>query len=227
MRARNKRYQRGDTIYAYSCDGDVHIGGRRCGLVAAAPLQRGVVAEMAAVLTPATVETAREAWRQMKAGAASEERRHDLDLERLRQRVGDLRRRCMLVDPENRLVAAELESEWDAAKRELNRVEAQGPRPSLLDAFTDEAFDELTALCADFDRLWTAPTTENRDRKEIVRTVVTEAVIEERTKEYLVVRIRWVDGSADTVITVRLGPSAAAGVEAAEERVGHTADGGG
>jgi hypothetical protein len=191
MRARNKRYKHGDTIYAYSCEGDVHIGGPRCATVSARPIERAVVGELAAALTPATVETAREAWRQMKAGAASEERRHELDLERLRQRTSDLRRRCMLVDPENRLVAAELESEWDAAKRELNRVEAQGPQPSLLDAFTDEAFDELTALCANFDQLWTAATTENRDRKEIVRTVVTEAVIEERTKECLVVRIRW------------------------------------
>ena len=57
-----------------------------------------------------------------------------------------------------------------------------------------------------FGQLWTAATTENRDRKEIVRTVLTEAVIEERTKEYLMVRIRWADDSVDTVITVRLGP---------------------
>jgi DNA invertase Pin-like site-specific DNA recombinase len=206
MRARNKQYQHGNTIYAYSCEGEVHIGGRRCGLVAAGPIQRMVLCEIAASLAPVTMEAAREAWRQIKAGAASEQRRHELELERLRQRVGDLRRRCMLVDPENRLVAAELESDWNAAKRELNRVEGQGPRPSLLDAFTDEAFDELTTLCADFDRLWNAPTTENRDRKEIVRTLLTDVIIEERTKEYLVGRIRWADGRPDTQITVRLGP---------------------
>jgi Recombinase len=78
MRARNKRYHHGDTIYAYSCEGDVHIGGRRCRFVSAGPLQRAVLAEIAGVLTPATVETAREAWRQMKAGAAFEECRHEM-----------------------------------------------------------------------------------------------------------------------------------------------------
>lgn len=159
------------------------IGGRRCRTISAGPIERAVVGEIATALTPATIETAREAWRQMKAGAASEERRHELELDRLRQRANDLRRRCLLVDPQNRLVAAELESEWDRAERELNRQEAQGPQPSLLDAFTEEAFDELTALCVDFDQLWTAPTTENRDRKEITRTVLTDVIIEERTKD--------------------------------------------
>ena len=188
--------------------------------VSARPIERAVVGEIAAVLTPATIETAREAWRQMKAGAASEERRHELELERLRQRVSDLRRRYMLVDPENRLVAAELESEWDAAKRELNRLEAQGPQPSLLDAFTDEAFDELTALCADFEGA--LDSTDNREQRSQGDRAYRpdRVVIEERTKEYVVIRIRWADGGVDTVVTVKLGPWAHRRIaELAEEQL--------
>lgn len=206
MRSRNKQYKRGERIYAYSCEGDINRGGRRCGLVPSRPVERAILAEIASSLAPVKIEAARQAWRQMQIGAASEERRYELELERLRQRAGELRRRFMLVDPENRLVAAELESEWDAAKRELKRVESQGPCPTPVDIFSETAFDELVALCSDFQAIWNAPTTENRDRKEIVRTLVREAVIEQRTKECLTVRVRWEDRSADSILAVRLGP---------------------
>jgi len=208
MRTRHKRTKNEIPVYAYACEGDVAVGGKRCGAVPGLPLEHAVVAEIARRLHPPNIEMVREAWRQMRANAAADERRSEVEIERLRRHANDLRRRYMLVEPENRLVAASLESELEAATRELKRVEAAGPQPSPLDAFTEEAFADLVSLCGDFQALWNAQTTEPRDRKEIARTMLANATVQERTREQIRAKIRWADGGDDVEIVVRLGPFA-------------------
>ena len=48
-----------------------------------------------------------------------------------------------------------------------------------------------------------APTTTNRDRKEIMRILIREVRIEERDEEHLRVRIVWTDDEPDTVLDVK------------------------
>jgi len=69
------------------------------------------------------------------------------------------RRRFLMVDPANRLVAASLEAEWNARLSELTTAEEELVR------FRSETQDELTAdmrgrimaLCDDLSQLWADP----------------------------------------------------------------------
>ncbi len=87
-----------------------------------------------------------------------------------RRQVEDLERRYMAVDPENRLVAAGVEAQLEHAKRELLAREAAAQRaPSRCERPVAADLCELEHLANDVKRLFEAPTTTNRDRKEILR----------------------------------------------------------
>jgi sugar-specific transcriptional regulator TrmB len=88
-------------------------------------------------------------------------------------------RRYRAVDPDNRLVARGLEAEWEKALRELETAKAElarreQQRPRTLSV--DER-GRLLALGTDLFKVWQAPTTTPRDRKELLRALLEEVII--------------------------------------------------
>ena len=101
------------------------------------------------------------------------------------------------IDPQNRLVTAELELRWDRALTRVGEIEtriaahdASTPQPSPL------CPNHVTALAADLKAVWSAPTTDARLKKRIVRTVIHEVVadIDDRAAE-IILLIHWVGGA--------------------------------
>jgi hypothetical protein len=73
-------------------------------------------------------------------------------------------------EPEHRLVARTFEGALAAVERERGKLAAlEQARPAPL---TDDERTALTRLARDLPRLWNAPTTTDRDRKELLRTLV-------------------------------------------------------
>jgi len=101
------------------------------------------------------------------------------------------------VEPENRLVARTLEAAWEeklAALRELTdeheRFLSRQPR-----ALSDDEEAEVRRLAADLPALWSAPSTTDADRKEVLRQILEEvAVTVQDHTEWCDVRVRWVGG---------------------------------
>src|SRR5437660_133762 len=85
-----------------------------------------------------------------------------------------------IPDPENRLVARGLEREWEQRLQDLAAAEAdlaqrERRRPRGLGPAERALIDELSH---DLDRVWGAPTTSDRDRKELLRTLVEEVRVD-------------------------------------------------
>lgn len=100
------------------------------------------------------------------------------------------------ADPENRLVAGELEARWNRA---LARVAACQARIADHDAAAPRrarAPVSFGALAEDLRAVWSAPTTDARLKKRIVRTLVHEAVadLDEEAAE-IVLTLHWVGGA--------------------------------
>jgi hypothetical protein len=77
-------------------------------------------------------------------------------------------------DPDNRLVARGLEAEWENCPRKLDKAKAELARREALRPKTlgpDER-SRLLALGTDLLKVWQAPTTLPRDKKELFRTVL-------------------------------------------------------
>jgi predicted DNA-binding transcriptional regulator AlpA len=113
-------------------------------------------------------------------------------------------RRYRAVEPENRLVARGLEAEWEnrlrdlaAAETELRRREQQQPR-----ALDQEQLKCIQLLSSDIRPVWTAVTTTDRDRKELLRTLLEEVVLNlKRAEGQAHLTLRW-RGGAITMLDV-------------------------
>jgi predicted DNA-binding transcriptional regulator AlpA len=124
-------------------------------------------------------------------------------------------------DPDNRLVARGLEAEWENALRELKAAEAElarreHTRPVIL---TPEDRAAVIALGKDLDAVWSAPTTTDRDRKELLRTLLEEVVMtidRENFNAHLTLRWR---GGLLSELNVALPRSRPATVRTAEDTI--------
>lgn len=183
----------------YHCAGGVIVNGRGeyCLRVGGRQIDTAVAAAFLATVAPAGLEAAVLAATQVDADhdALVAQRRHDV--ERARYEAQRAERRYRAVDPDNRLVARGLEAEWErclqvlhAAETELARRERE--RPQMLHPDEHRA---ILALGRDLARVWSAPTTTDRDRKELLRTLLEEVIVGIDTHEHQAhLTLRWRGG---------------------------------
>jgi hypothetical protein len=133
-------------------------------------------------------------------------RAFELTVERARYEAARVRRQFDAVEPENRLVARNLESDWEARLFTLRQAEAdlaaqRSRRPAVL---TEEEVAWLSGAGADLRAVFDAESTTIRERKQLLRLLIGEVVIAvDRDAAQAAVRIRW-EGGAGTDITVAL-----------------------
>jgi DNA invertase Pin-like site-specific DNA recombinase len=173
-------------------------GAPPCQQLAGRCLDAFVRAAVLAALRPAALELS------LAAAAHLERERDDLArlwaqrLERAAYEAERAARRYRLVEPENRLVARQLEREWEAAlaaqqrlAEEHRRVLGQQPRGLAADER-----DAIGRLAADIPALWDAPTTSVAERKEMLRQVVERVVVAaEGDSERVRVTVEWAGGA--------------------------------
>jgi DNA invertase Pin-like site-specific DNA recombinase/transposase-like protein len=166
----------------YQCNGGVLVGGgqgRFCTRVSGLRIDPAVARHVLETLTPLALQAALDAAEQIEAG-------HDAALEQWRRQAEQARyaatraeRRYRAVDPENRLVARGLEAEWEAALQAVREADAeldrrQKARPVQL---SPGERAQILALGADLPALWAAPSTTDRDRKELLHTLLDDVVV--------------------------------------------------
>ncbi len=183
-----------------------NYGGETCQQLAGPPLDDLLCQWVLAALTPAALELSLEAATHVERERADLVRLWEQRLERAAyeaERAGRQYRRC---EPENRLVARQLERDWEAAlatqqqlQEEYRRCERQQPR--LLSAAEQAA---IRRLAHDIPALWAAAATSTAERKEIIRQVVERVVAaadgsSERVREC----VTWAGGAQTTGALIR------------------------
>jgi len=131
---------------------------------------------------------------QLEAGHDAALGQWRLAVERARYEAERAERQYRAVEPENRLVARGLETEWEKRLRELTAAETelerrQQQRPRTL---SPEEKARVRVLSSDLRKVWTAPTTTDRDRKELLRTLLEEViVVVDRPERRAHLTLRW------------------------------------
>ena len=177
-----------------------------CQGLAGRPLDDLVTAQVLAALEPAAVELSLTAADDVQAERARLHRLGHQDVERARYEAERARRQYDAVEPENRLVARELERRWEEALKEQRQREEQYARfcrsqPAGLSA-PERA--QIQSLAQDLPALWQAPGTTAADRQRIVRLLVEEVVVAvQGTSERVDVTIRWAGGARSGHTLVR------------------------
>jgi DNA invertase Pin-like site-specific DNA recombinase len=118
------------------------------------------------------------------------------DLEAARYAVDRAFRQYDAADPTNRLVAAELELRWNRALAHVNEIEAKiAAHDAAAPPRSQTAVLALDALRDNLKAVWSAPTTDARLKKRIVRTVIQEVVADiDPDAAAIVLLIHWVGG---------------------------------
>lgn len=177
-----------------------------CQGLAGGVLDELVAAQVLAALEPAALELSLAAADDLQQ---QREQRHQ-HWQQQRQRAGyqaeRARRQYDAAEPENRLVARELERRWEEALQEQRRLEEAYARccrsePAGLSAVERE---HIRALAGDLPALWQAATTTAADRQRIVGLLVEEVVVTVAgTSERTDVTIRWAGGQTSAHALVR------------------------
>ena len=172
---------RSKTAPTYHCAGAVPQDGRarQCFGIGGVLMDRAVSAALLEALRPAGMEAALRAAEELEQGREAALEPWRLALERAGREAEQAGSDFDLINKKNRRVAAKYETELEERLAELERVQAelerrQQRRPVQLDAQQREA---VLALGEDVARVWDAPTTTARDRKELLRALLPEVVV--------------------------------------------------
>jgi transposase-like protein len=166
----------------YYCTGTgqlVEGRGTRHLRVGGVAIDTAVATTFLAALQPSALHACLAAAQQLEDG-------HDITLaqwrhqvEQARYQAGKAERRYRAVDPDNRLVARGLETEWNTALQQLADAEQElarreTARPTTLTPHERRA---ILALGDDLAGVWSTATTTDKDRKKLLRTLLDEVGI--------------------------------------------------
>jgi excisionase family DNA binding protein len=120
----------------------------------------------------------------------------ELELEQARYEAGLAARRYEAVDPDKRLVAAELEARWNEALQKIQDLENklnEFDRNIQSAPLPDKSM--LLSLAQDLPSVWNAPSTDMRLKQRIVRILIQEIIanVDDDSKE-IVLLIHWAGG---------------------------------
>ena len=141
---------------------------------------------------------------EVTARRAHATRAAELAVERARYHADRAERTFTACEPENRLVARSLETRWETRPSELAEAEAAlatqaASQPPLPDP------DHLTTTVANLPTMWTTPTTTDRDRRRLLRTLLADVTITPSAQDPTRVDIglHWISGATQSLPVTR------------------------
>jgi excisionase family DNA binding protein len=164
----------------YHCRGSqMNHGGSACISFGGMRVDHAVGMEVIARVQPLGVAAALAAMETRGRENQEKRRQVELALEQARYETARARRQYDAVDPDNRLVAGELERRWNerllAARTLEDERDALAAMPDA--SLGEEDRQRLLALGSDLERAWNSPGATPATRKRIIRTLINEIVV--------------------------------------------------
>lgn len=186
---------RGHDVLRYSCvRGWMDQGEPRCIAFGGIPVDEAIAQQVLRVLAPAGLEAAVLASQQQEQQRDEVRAALERDLAAAQYQARRAGKQFDACDPDNRLVADELERRWNTALAEVRAVESRlAEQPAACeDAATA---DEFSGLAADLDVVWSSPDSDPALKKRIVRTLIEEVVADcDSQAGEIVLMIHWKGG---------------------------------
>jgi DNA invertase Pin-like site-specific DNA recombinase len=157
---------------------------------------RAVAAEILKAVEGNAIDAALEAATRVAEQQQQRRQAWSLELEQARYQVHLAARRYEAVDPDNRLVAAELEARWNTALQTVADLELRVRKDELSNETVRIPDKEtLHNLAHDLAAVWNLPTTDMRLKQRIVHILVAEIVADvDQANQEIVLLIHWAGG---------------------------------
>jgi hypothetical protein len=176
---------------------------RTCTTFAGTRVDQFVAIEVLEALRPLGVQAAIEALDHSQNQIDEKQRSLELALQKARYEASRIERQYQATEPENRLVAAELEKRWNDALTHVTEMERRLQEAGALTALlTAEQRQQLLALGDDLEQLWDHPRSPVTLKTRILRTVLQEVMADTTDDPPSVhLKLHWAGGS-HTELTV-------------------------
>jgi DNA invertase Pin-like site-specific DNA recombinase len=185
----------------YMCDFDKrHYREAQCQYVIGGNIDRAVETLLLEVVNPLTLDAAVAIQREIAGRKDETLRIYAQQLERARYEMDLAKRRYLRVDPDNRLVAAELEHDWNQKALDFETAKTSFEQKSEAEV---RAADEklklaLEQMIIDFPKIWNDPQTPSREKKRIARLILEDVTITAGSSE-IALGIRFKGGATKTI----------------------------
>jgi excisionase family DNA binding protein len=184
-------------VIHYQCVGaNKQRGEDRCIAFGGLRVDAATANEVLKAVSGNAIDAALAAAEQMQQQRQELRKSITLEVEQARYEARLAARRYEAVDPDQRLVAAELEARWNAALQKTQDLE------NRLRDFDDEiksmpapSKEVLLSLAQDLPAIWNSPSTDMRLKQRLVRIVIDEIIadLDEKSGEIVLV-IHWAGG---------------------------------
>jgi hypothetical protein len=187
----------GAAVLRYHCKGaHINHGESWCISFGGLRVDEAVAKELLQAIGGNAVTAALEAAEQLRHRRQAQRKTLELEVEQARYEARLAVRRYEAVDPDNRLVAAELETRWNAALQKARELDdkLQGfDRDNNTVSMPDK--EVLLSLAQDLPAIWNSPSTDMRLKQRIVRILICEIVADvDESNNEIVLLLYWAGG---------------------------------
>src|SRR6266851_6380587 len=187
------RYQRDGSLLVYECSqAHTQLAAKTCQTVRGDRINQAVEQCFLEAIQPAHLEVSLAALGQLETRARHIDQQWRRQIERAQYEADLARRRYVVVDPDNRLVARSLERDWNEKLTEVEKLQREHrllPKQAAL-LLTASQREQIRRLAHDLPTLWYASTTTFVERKQLMRWLIKDVTLSKRGN-VIDVAIRW------------------------------------
>jgi len=202
----NNRGERTPVLRYLCVGGNLNQGLPACIGFGGVQVDQAVSTEILKVIQPLAIDAALQAADQILERQSDRVHALELELEQARYDARLAARRYEAIDPDNRLVASELESRWNIAlcrvrevEEKIDQVQAETRNTPVVNR------DELLALAEDLPGVWESPLSDTSLKQRIIRILIQEIVADVDEQEVTLV-IHWIGGRHSELRVLKLRP---------------------
>jgi hypothetical protein len=196
---------------SYICQSSYHNGeaDKICQSMTSRPVDAAIAEIFLESVSPVSLEVGLRVLEQLEQDLAAQRRQPELQLEQARYEARLAQRQYDAVDPDNRLVASELERRWNEELERVTHLEqayAQAEQEAEWNLSPEER-QAIQKLSQNLPELWRAPSTTNHERKRLLRMAIESVKLDGVSKPGEIdVHIRWRSGVLTNFAVSRTAP---------------------
>jgi DNA invertase Pin-like site-specific DNA recombinase len=193
----------------YLCQSGYEDGDTICQSMTSRPVDAAVVEAFLQSVSPLSLEVGLRVLEQLENDLAVQRRQRELQLEQARYEARLAQRQYDAVDPDNRLVASELERRWNEKLERVARLEqaySQAEQEAKWN-ITPEERKTIEELSQNLPVLWKAQSTTNQERKQLLRLAIESVQLDGVSQAgQIEIQIRWRSGTITRSSIKRTAP---------------------
>jgi hypothetical protein len=186
------------THHRYACHALVNkFGQPACVSLHGPAIDQQVVETFFEALRPAQLDALEAILADQQAERERQEQQWQERLKRARYEAELAQRQYNAVDPDNRLVAAELERRWEEKLRQLQSTTEAHERfeqSPTLSGLNPELREQLQHISERLPELWQAGQLSNAHKKELLRCLINRVILKRSSPDTVEVKIVWLSG---------------------------------